>query len=63
MRSNSQLFIGIVMILGGIVLLYLLRDILWTLIVFVLGFFGVVIGLVLLLGGIAMVAFSGRRGW
>jgi len=51
------------MILGGILLLYFLRDILWTLIVFVLGFFGVVIGLVLLLGGIAMVAFSGRRGW
>ncbi len=63
MRSESQVAVGVLMILGGLVLLYLLRGVFYTLIVLVLGFVGVIIGLLLFLGGIAMIVFSGRRRW
>jgi hypothetical protein len=54
--------IGIVLVLFGLVLLYLLRGVFFQLVVLVLGFLGVVIGLALVFGGLAMIFWS-RRKW
>ena len=58
---RSQTILGLVLVLVGLVLLYVLRGVFIDLIVLVLGFLGVVIALVLIFGGLAMIFWSGRR--
>jgi hypothetical protein len=58
---QSQAVLGVVLVLVGLVLLYVLRGVFIDLIVLVLGFAGVVIALVLIFGGLAMIFWSGRR--
>jgi hypothetical protein len=59
---RSQTILGLVLVLVGLALLYVLRGVFIDLIVLVLGFVGVVIALVLIFGGLAMIFWSGRRG-
>jgi len=58
---ESRTVLGLVLVLVGLALLYLLRGVFVALILLVLGFVGVVIALVLIFGGLAMVFWSGRR--
>ena len=58
---RSQAVFGVVLVLAGLVILYLLKGVFYDLVVLVLGFIGVVIGLALVLGGLAMIFWSGRR--
>jgi hypothetical protein len=58
---RSQTILGLVLVLVGLALLYVLRGVFIDLIVLVLGFVGVVIALVLIFGGLAMIFWSGRR--
>ena len=60
-RMKSQTVLGLVVFLGGLLLLYLLRGALVSLIVLVLGFLGIVIAFVLIVVGLAMMFSSGRR--
>ena len=53
--------VGIVLVLLGLATLYLLRDPLFGLMVFVFEFIGIVIGFVLLLAGLALT--FGRGFW
>jgi len=59
---RSQAILGVVLVIVGLVLLYLLRKVLFDLIVLVLGFLGVILALVLIAGGLAMIFWS-RRPW
>jgi hypothetical protein len=58
---RSQTVLGLVLVLVGLALLYVLRGVFIDLILLVLGFVGVVIALVLIFGGLAMIFWSGRR--
>jgi hypothetical protein len=58
---RSQQILGVVLVLAGLVLLFVLRGVFIDLIVLVLGFLGVVLAFVLILGGLAMVFWSRRR--
>lgn len=59
MRTGQA--VGVVLVLLGFVTLYLLRDPLFRLIVFVFEFIGIVIGFILLLAGLALI--FGRGIW
>jgi len=59
---RSQAILGVVLVLAGLVLLYLLRTVLVDLILLVLGFIGVIVGIGLVAGGLAMIFWS-RRAW
>lgn len=59
MRSGAIL--GVVLVLAGLLLLFILRGVLLQLILLVLGVIGVFVGLVLVLGGLAMIFWSRRR--
>lgn len=56
-----QSVIGVIMLVVGLVLLYLLRDVLIDLILFLLGFLGVLLAFVLIGGGLGMIFWSRRR--
>jgi len=58
---RSQAVLGLVMVLAGFVLLVLLRGVLFQLVLLVLGVIGVLLGLVLVFGGLAMIFWSRRR--
>jgi len=58
---RSQTVLGVVLVLAGLVLLYLLRGVLLDLILLVLGFLGVLLGLLLVAGGLALIFWSRRR--
>jgi hypothetical protein len=58
---RSQTVLGLVLVLVGLALLYVLRGVFIALVLLVLGFVGVVIALVLIFGGLAMIFWSGRR--
>jgi len=58
-----QVILGVVLVLVGLALLYLLRGVFYDLILLVIGFLGVVLAFVLILVGLAMISWSGRRGW
>jgi uncharacterized protein YjeT (DUF2065 family) len=60
MRSHQVL--GVVLLIMGLAILYLLRGTLETLIVFILDFLGVLLGIVLILVGLALLFFR-RRVW
>ena len=53
--------VGVVLVLLGLATLYLLRDPLFGLIVFVFEFIGIVIGFILLFAGLALI--FGRGMW
>jgi hypothetical protein len=57
-----QPVLGVLLVIVGLVLLYVLRHVFFELIVLVLEFIGVVVALVLIVVGVAM-AFWPRRGW
>ena len=59
---RSETIFGVGLVLAGLVLLFILRGVLFQLILLVLGVIGVILGLVLVLGGLAMIFWS-RRGW
>ena len=59
MRTGQA--VGVVLVLLGFVTLYLLRDPLFRLIVFVFEFIGIVIGFILLLAGLVLI--FGRGIW
>ena len=59
MRTGQA--VGVVLVFLGFVTLYLLRDPLFRLIVFVFEFIGIVIGFILLLAGLALI--FGRGIW
>lgn len=59
MRTGQA--VGIVLVLLGLATLYLLRDPLFGLMVFVFEFIGIVLGFVLLLAGLALT--FGRGFW
>lgn len=59
MRAQSLL--GAVLLLLGLVLLYVLRGVLVSLILLVIGFIGVLIALALIVIGLGMIFWSGRR--
>jgi hypothetical protein len=58
---RSQSILGVVLVLVGFVLLYVLRGVLIDLILLVLGFLGVLLALVLILVGLALVFWPRRR--
>ncbi len=58
---RSQVVLGVVLFLAGVVLLYLLRGFILDVIVLVLGILGLLIALALILGGLAMIFW--RRAW
>jgi hypothetical protein len=58
---QSRTVLGVVLVLVGLVLLYALRGVFFELILLVIGFLGVVLALILILGGLAMIFWSGRR--
>ena len=60
MRWSAVL--GGILVVIGLLLLYLLRDLLFKIIIFVLGFIGIVIGLVLIGVGLGLI-FGPRRMW
>lgn len=60
---QSQAVLGVVLVLVGLVLLYALRGVFFELVLLVIGFLGVVLALILILAGLAMVFWSGRRPW
>ena len=57
-----QPILGIILIIIGLALLYLLRDVLVRLILFVLGFLGIVLALILIVIGLGLIFFR-RRSW
>jgi len=57
-----QPILGLVLVLAGLVLLYVLRGVFVDLIPLLLGFLGVLLALVLVAAGLAMV-FRSRRLW
>jgi hypothetical protein len=59
MRPQSVL--GLVLVLAGLALLYVLWGVFVSLVLLVLGFLGVLLALVLIAGGLAMVFWSRRR--
>ena len=59
MRTGQA--VGVVLVLLGFVTLYLLREPLFRLIVFVFEFIGIVIGFILLFAGLALI--FGRGIW
>jgi hypothetical protein len=59
MRSSQLL--GAVLFLAGLILLYLLRGVLFSLILLLIGFVGVVIAFILIFVGLGMLFFGGRR--
>ena len=58
---RSQALLGVVLVLAGLAALYLLRKVFVDLILLVLGFIGVIVGLGLVAGGLAMIFWSRRR--
>jgi hypothetical protein len=58
---RSQAVLGVVLVLVGLALLYVLRKVFVDLILLVLGFLGVLLALVLIAGGVAMILWSRRR--
>lgn len=57
-----QSVLGIILVIIGLALLYLLRDVLVKLILFVLGFLGIVLGFIFILVGLGLIIFRrGRR--
>ena len=63
MRLRSQTVLGFVLFLAGLLLLYFLRGALVNLVVLVLSFVGIVIAFVLIVVGVGMMFWSGRRRW
>jgi hypothetical protein len=59
---RSQVILGVVLVIAGLVLLYVLRGVLVDLILLVLGFLGVLLALGLIAGGLALIFWS-RRAW
>jgi len=58
---RSQALLGLVLVLVGLALLYVLRGVFISLVLLVLGFLGVLLALVLVVGGLALIFWSGRR--
>ena len=59
---RSQVILGVVLLLTGLVLLYLLRGLLFDLVILVLGFIGLVVASALIVGGLGLIFWS-RRAW
>ena len=60
-NMRSQTVLGVVLVLVGLALLYVLRRVFVDLVLLVLGFLGVLLALVLIAGGVAMILWSRRR--
>jgi len=58
---RSQVVLGVVLFLAGLVLLYLLRGFILDVIVLVLVILGLLVALALIFGGLAMIFW--RRAW
>jgi uncharacterized membrane protein len=59
MRMLSVL--GVVLVLGGLLLLYLLRDLVLRIIIFLLEFLGIVVAIAFILIGLGLIFWPGRR--
>jgi len=59
---RSQAVLGVVLLVAGLALLYVLRRVFVDLVPLVLGFVGVLLALVLVFGGLAMI-FWPRGRW
>jgi formate/nitrite transporter FocA (FNT family) len=59
---KAQPIIGGLLVVVGLLILYLLRDLLFKVIVVVLGVVGLLIGFAFIVGGLALV-FWRRRAW
>lgn len=60
---SAQSLLGAFLVLAGLVLLFLLRDLLFKLIEFVVGFLGLVIAFLLIVGGLSMIFWRTRVVW
>jgi len=60
MRGREVL--GLALVTVGLVLLYLLRSLLFKIIVFLIGFLGIVVAIVLIAVGIGLLLLPRRRG-
>jgi len=58
---RSQAVLGVVLLVAGLALLYVLRRVFVDLVLLVLGFLGVLLALVLVFGGLAMIFWSRGR--
>jgi hypothetical protein len=58
---RSQQVLGLVIFLAGLVLLYLLRGTVYQLILLAIEFLGVVLAVILIVVGLGMLLFGGRR--
>jgi hypothetical protein len=58
---QSQAVLGVVLLVAGLALLYVLRGVFVALVLLVLGFLGVLLALVLVAGGLAMIFWSRGR--
>jgi hypothetical protein len=59
---RSRAILGVFLLVAGLALLYFLRRVLLELVIFVLGFLGVLLALALIGGGLALIFWS-RRPW
>jgi hypothetical protein len=58
---RSQAVLGIVLLIAGLALLYVLRGVFIDLVLLVLGFLGVLLAVVMVVGGLALIFWSGHR--
>jgi len=59
---RGQEVLGLVLVIVGLVLLYLLRSLVLKIIVFLIGFLGIVVAIILIAIGIGLLLWPGRRG-
>jgi hypothetical protein len=60
-QMASRVFLGVVMLIVGLALLFFLRGVLIELILFVLGFLGVLLAFALIGAGLGLIFWSRRR--
>ncbi len=58
---RGQEVLGLVLVIVGLVLLYLLRSLVLRIIIFLIEFLGIVVAIVLIAVGIGLLLWSGRR--
>jgi uncharacterized protein YjeT (DUF2065 family) len=58
---RGQEVLGLVLVVAGLVLLYLLRSLVFRIIIFLIEFLGIVVAIVLIAVGIGLFLWPGRR--
>jgi hypothetical protein len=56
-----QPIVGLILVIIGLALLYLLQDLVVKLILFILGFLGIILAVILIIVGLGLIFFRRRR--